>query len=129
MPLYSYVIIFSYKSRRDENMKIHGFCRKWPVWIHNNSLIFGVIFPPKNGARFKRYQLLQSFKPNCELQQCEPERTEASGTDLFFCRSQPDPTHPWAKMTYVLSKAKLPQIIILLYSDIIILLYYYIIIL
>ena len=111
MPLYSYGIIFSYKSRREKNMKIQVFLITPPERSHNSNLILGVIFPPKSGARLKRYQLLQSFKPNCELQQCVWERAGASGTDLFFCRSQPDPTHPWAKMTYVLSKAKLPQII------------------
>ena len=67
MPLYS-ERIFSYKSRRGKNTKIQVFWSPWPEWSHNSNLILGVIFPPKNGVRFKRYQLLQSFKPNCELQ-------------------------------------------------------------
>ena len=49
-------------------MKIQVFLITPPDWSHNSNLILGVIFPPKNGVRFKRYQLLQSFKPNCELQ-------------------------------------------------------------
>ena len=38
----------------DENTKIQVFLMSSPDWSHNSNLILGVIFPPKNGARFKR---------------------------------------------------------------------------
>ncbi len=70
-------------------MKIQVFLITPPVRSHNSNLILGVISPPKSGARFKRYQLLQSFKPNCELQQCDAERTELPEPTFFSAGPSP----------------------------------------
>ena len=48
-------------------MKIQGvFC--CPAGLeHNSNLILDAFLPPKSGARHHNYELLQSFKPHCEL--------------------------------------------------------------
>ena len=96
----------------------------------NSNLILGVIFPPKNGVRLKRYQLLQSSKKKYEELCCDSERGGATRSDselpettLFYAGS--DPTLRIREPRWrTFSKAKLPQIIILLYYYIIL---YYII--